>query len=282
MANKSFSIYSTKEDTVPGIHDRLLLEIGKTHLACIDTNEHKKTVSTFELFNFTENETADFSRLFSSISSASKLLAKPYPETIIFINNEQSLLVPIFKFNTEIAEDYLNVVFGEDPFSAIHFDHLPIEPGMMNVYRVQQTLLNILHTNFTKVTFRHTYSNIIKTIISDIFTYPSECIYIQFYNTFLIVTVAKDEKLQLIQSFMYEAPEDVLYCLLNITERFDLNREKLILEISGMIDLHFTLYRDLITYFKNVAVQNVDTSKFNLDIKEYPLHYFTPFFNLAL
>lgn len=282
MSNKSFSIYSSKEDVMADIHDRLLLEVGRTHIACIHTNDHKKNVSAFELFNFNENEAADFSKLFTAISSESKLLTKSYPATVVFINNEFSLLVPIFKFNTDIAADYLNVIFGEDSLSAIHFDHLPIEPGMMNAYRVQESLLNFLQNNFTKVTFRHTYSNIIKTIVSDILAYPSECIYIQFYNTFLIATVAKDEKLQLIQSFMYQAPEDVLYHLLNISDRFELNRETVILEISGMIDLHYTLYRDLITYFRHVEVQNVHTSKVLPDIKEYPLHYFTPFFNLAL
>ena len=186
------------------------------------------------------------------------------------------------KFNTDIAVNYLDLIFGEDPFSAIHFDHLPIEPGMMNAYRIQESLLIFFQQNFKKVTFRHTYSNIIKTIVSDILAYPLQCIYIQFYNTFIVVTVAKDEKLQLIQSFKYDTPEDVLYHLLNISERFELDRESVILEISGMIDLHYTLYRDLITYFRHVEVQNVHPEKLALDIKEYPLHYFTPFFNLAL
>ena len=282
MPNKSFSIYSQKEEATTDMYDRLFLEIGKTHIACINTNEHKKVISAFELFNYNESEAADFSKLIGAISLESKLLTRSYPATVVFINNESSLLVPIFKFSAEIAADYLNIMFGEDTLSATHFEHLPIEPGMMNVYRVSENLLKVLHQNFTKVTFRHTYSNIVKTIVSDILSYPSECVYIQFYNTFLIVTVAKDEKLQLIQSFTYEAPEDVLYYLLSITEQFALDREKLILEISGMIDLHYVLYRYLITYFRHVEVQNVHTSKLLIDIKEYPLHYFTPFFNLAL
>ena len=282
MSNKSFSIYSPDSGKVSDVHDRLLIEVGKTHVACINTNDHKKSISAFELFHFNENEAADFSKLFARLSAESELLDKSYPATQVFINNESSLLVPVFKFNTEIAADYFNVIFGEDPGSAVHFDHLPIEPGMMNVYRVAENLIGFLQDNFQKVSFRHTYSNIIKTIVSDISAYPAECIYIQFYNTFLIVSVAKDEKLQLIQSFTYQTPEDILYHLLNIAERFELNRERVILEISGMIDLHFTLYRDLITYFKHVEVQNVHTVKLMLDIKEYPLHYFTPFFNLAI
>lgn len=282
MANKSFSIYRAKEDTAADLDDRLVLEVGKTHIACLTKKEHKKTISAFELFSFTENESTDFSKLFKAISADSKLLTKPYPAAQVFINNDTSLMVPIFKFNTDIASAYLDLIFGDDPFSKIQFEHLPIEPGMMNVYRVREDLLNILQQNLPKVTFKHTWSNVIKTIVSDIYEFPSECIYIQFYNTSLIATVVKDEKLHLIQSYTYGSPDDILYYLLNIAEQFRLNREGIILEISGMIDLHFTLYRDLITYFRHVEVQNVHNSKLLIDIKEYPLHYFTPFFNLAL
>src|SRR4051794_8573351 len=112
MANKSFSIYSSREDVVTDIHDQLLLEIGKTHIACIDTNDHKKTISAFELFNFTEKEAADFPKLFAAISADSKLLSNSFPATHIFINSELSILIPVLKFNTDIAVDYLNLIFG--------------------------------------------------------------------------------------------------------------------------------------------------------------------------
>ncbi|MEJ7681681.1 MAG: DUF3822 family protein [Segetibacter sp.] len=282
MPNKSFSIYNSDKDAIADIDDRLVLEVGRTHMACIIKKEHKKTISAFELFSFTENEAADFAKLFKAVAADSKLLAKSYPATQVFINNETSLLVPIFNFNNEIAVNYLDVVFGEDPISKIQFEHLPVEPGMMNVYRVQEDLLNILYGNLTKVTLKHTWSNIIKTVISNISSFPPEFIYIQFYNTSIIAVVMKDKKLQLIQSFIYEASEDVLYHLLNIAEQFKFNNDKLPLQISGLIDLNYTLYRELITYFRNVKVKNMDTSKLLPDIKEYPLHYFTPFFNLAL
>ncbi len=282
MPNKSFSIYNSKEDAIADTDERLVLEVGKTHIACIRKQEHKRTISAFELFTFTENEAADFPKLFKTVSADSKLLNNTYPATQVFINNEVSMLVPIFKFNIEIAADYLNVIFGEDFLSKIQFEHLPIEPGMINVYRVSEELMTTLHHHFTQVTFKHTYSNIVKTVVSNISAFPSEYIYIQFYNTFIIVTVLMNEKLQIIQSFIYQSPEDVLYNLLNITERFKLNTHRLTLQISGMIDLDFTLYRELITYFRQVKVQNVDPSKFLLNINEYPLHYFTPFFNLAL
>ncbi|HEX8277631.1 MAG TPA: DUF3822 family protein, partial [Segetibacter sp.] len=251
------------------------------HIACIKKKGNKR-ISAFELFNFTENEAADFTSLFKTISADSKLFNKAYSATQVFINNESSMLVPVFNFNTEIAADYLNVIFGEDPFSKVQFEHLPIEPGMMNVFRVPEELTTVLQHNLTQVTFEHTYSNVVKIVASDISAFPSGCIYIQFYNTSIIVTVVKNGKLQIIQSFIYETEEDVIYYLLNLTRLFELNTVDLSIQISGLIDLDLTLYKELIAYFKHVEVQNVNKSALLLDIKEHPLHYFTPFFNLSL
>jgi len=282
MANKSFSIYGLEEDTAADAADQLILEVGKTHIACLQKKGQKRSVSAFELFSFTENESADFSKLFKEVSIGSKLLDKQYQSAEVFVNNELSLLVPILKFNTEIAADYLDVVFGENFVSKIQFEHLPIDPGMMNIFRVAEDVFEFLSNNFTKVSIKHTWSNIVKTIIANIAIHSADCIYVQFYNTFIIVTVIKNVKLQIIQSFVYETPEDVIYHLLNITEQFQLNKSNVTLRISGMIDLNFTLYRDLITYYRHVEVQNVRLNDLMPDLKEYPLHYFTPFFNLAL
>lgn len=281
MPDKSFSIYSSEGEAIAVTEDRLVLEVGKTHIACIGKKGHKK-ITSFELFNFTEDEAADFTNLFKTISEDSQLINKAYPATHIFINNELSLLVPISNFNIEIAADYLDTIFGKDLFSRIQFDHLRLEPGMTNVYRVPEELISILQDNLNQVTFEHTYSNIVKSIVSNISASPSEFIYIQFYNTFIIVTVIKNQKLQIIQSFIYEEKEDVLYNLLNISKRFELNIDDLSIKISGMIDLDYILSKDLIAYFRRVEVQNVDKSALLLDIKEPPLHYFTPFFNLSL
>lgn len=281
MPNKSFSIYNSEGTSIPEIDDRLVIEVGKTHLACIVKNKNNKILA-FELFNFTENKAADFSKLFTAIAANSKLISKSYEAADIFINNELSILVPKAKFDQQIAADYIAVMFGEDTVSKLHFDHLPEETGIVNIYRVEDQLENVLNQHFSNITIKHSWSSLIKTIVSDIAASSSENMYIQFYNTFIVVTAVKERKLQIIQSFIYEAPEDVLYTLLNIAERFKFNKENLILQISGMIDLDFTLYKELTAYFTNVEVLDADIANVMPEIKEFPLHYFTPFFNLAL
>jgi hypothetical protein len=281
MPNKSFSIYDPKAGNATELNESLILEVGERHIACISKNKNKLTTA-FELFDYTENEAADFSGLFEIIAADSTVINQSYKTAEVFINNELSVLTPILNFNPEIAADYLTVMFGEDAGSKIQFEQLPAEPGIINIFRIKQHVSNVLQNYFANVTYRHTWSNIVKTVISDISAYPSECMYIQFYNTFIIAVVLTNRQVQIIQSFIKESPEDVLYILLNITENFALDKDNMVLQISGMIDLHFTLYRHLITYFRHVKVQNIDTSELPPQIKEYPLHYFTPFFNLAL
>jgi hypothetical protein len=281
MPNKSFSIYNSEKDSAPDQADRLVIEVGKTHVASILKNKNN-CISAFELFSFTESEAEDFSKLFTAIAANSKLISNSYDAADIFINNEFSVLIPIDKFEQRIAEDYIDVMFGEDLSGKMQIEHLSAVTGIINVYRIKEQLLKVLQQNFSNITLKHTWSNVIETIVSGIFASPAESIHAQFYNTSIVVAVMKDKKLQIIQSFMYEAPEDVLYALLNIAERFQLNKDRLVLQISGMIDLNFTLYTELIAYFPNVKALDANPLHLMLDIKEYPLHYFTPFFNLAL
>lgn len=281
MPNKSFSIYSSDDLTVED-NGQLVIEIAKSHMAFIVRKENKRSIAACEIFTFNEDEGYNLNELFANVSLQSKLISTQTPSASIYINNELCIPVPIFKFNKEIAAEYLNAVFGEDHFSKIQFEHLPVEPGIMNVYRVNEDHFSFLNQQFKKVSFHHVYSNIIRRLANITSGLPAQLITIQFYSTFMIVVVMKDGNLHLIQSFVYETPEDVLYYLLNITNQFQLYDASLTLQISGMIGLDFKLYRELITYFKEVIVENVNESDLLLNTGEHQLHYFTPFFNLAL
>jgi hypothetical protein len=281
MPNKRFSIFSSEGFTVEE-SDQLIIEIANSHLACVVTKDNKRVIAACELFTFTEGEVEKLHQLFTDISRDSKILSSTPASAKIYINNEFCIPVPIFKFSREIAAEYLNLVYGEDLSSKINFQHIPVEPGMMNVYRVKENVYNYLDQRFNKATFHHSYTNIIRRVTSNANLVSDEFIAVQFYDTFLIAAVMKNGVLQMIQTFVYETPEDVLYYLLNVTHRFELFSHTLTIKISGMIDLDFKLYRELITYFKKVIVENETVSASIPELGEHPLHYFTPFFNLAL
>lgn len=280
MPAKSFSIYN-HEKSGDDSSSNLILEIGNSHIAAVVARPYEKAVAGFELFTFGEREAADFETLFRNVSLNSALLQKTYSATQIYFNNEYSLPVPVSVFDKEIAVDYMNLMFGEDAGYTAKYDYVAISSDIVNVYRIPDDCLAVLHRTFPKITFQHSYSNIIKSVTTAASSYSTEFIAAQFYNTHFIVAVMKNKQLVLIRSFAYENPEDVLYHLLNICNQFELE-SNLTVQISGMVHPDFHLYRELIRYFKRVEVKNADTSRLLIDVNEYPLHYFTPFFNLAV
>lgn len=280
MSNKNLSIYS-ENDFIVEEKDQVIIELAKSHLACILLKENKTFIAGCELYTFSEEEGEKPDELLSTIFQQSKILSQHFERVKIFINNEFCLPVPIFKFNKEIAEDYLNVVFGDDNSSTTLFEHLPVDPGVMNVYRLSESYFKYLPRHFKKITFHHTYSNIIRRLSGKFSNIPSALIVVQFYNNFIIVAVMKEGHLHLIQTFAYETEDDVLYYLLNIVSQLTLPTESLKVKIAGMIDLDFKLYRELITYFKDVEVENFDDHRSLINVDKNQLHYYTPFFNLA-
>jgi hypothetical protein len=280
MATKAFGIYTSGGDSIKN-SDELVIEIGYDHMACMVKRVNKNAIANFELFTFNKEETSDFEELFSNVLVTSKMLDKSFANTHIYINNEFALPVPVFKFNKEIANDYLNVVFGEDTGAKKQFDHLDTEPDLMNVYRLPQEWFNIVNHHLMMVNVHHTFTSILRKVLKNA-TEGSPVIYVQFYYSNIIVVVMKGKELQFIQSFTYQSPEDVLYYLLNISQRFSVNTLDLSIRVSGIIDTHSGLYGELVKYFRNVSAENVDASNLLIDIHNHPAHYFTPFFNLAV
>jgi hypothetical protein len=280
MSTKTFGIYTSAGDDGIRNNDELIIEIGFSHIACVIKKRAKNAVAAFELFTHTKDEILDFEELFSSILVASKLLNRSFLNTHVYINTEFALLVPVFKFNKEVAADYLNVVFGEDADARKQFEHVDSSPDFMNVFRVPEKWLTTLNHHLLMVSVHHSYTSIIRGILANTANHSSAFIKVQFYTTHIIVVVLQKGELQFIQRFNYQSTDDVLYYLLNTVQRLNINNADLHMQISGMIDIQSGLYEQLVKYFNSVVVENPDDNNFLIDVGQHPAHYFTPFVNL--
>lgn len=281
MSKKTFGIYTSGDNAIKN-NDELIIEIGNSHLACIVKKGSKDLIAAFELFTFEKEEIADFEELFSVVLNDSQLIDKTFANTRIYINNEFSLLVPVFKFNKEISTEYLNIVFGEDQSAKKQFEHLDTNPDLMNVFRMPQEWFNILNHHLMSVSVHHSYSKIVRRAFTTFANTTAPVIKVQFYPTHLIVVVMKGSVLHFIQSFTYQSSEDILYYLLNISQRFEVNTNDLSMQVSGIIDFTSSFYHDLVKYFKSITVEDIDRNHIAIDTGHHPSYYFTPFFNLAV
>lgn len=281
MVTKSFGIFNGDNDKIVEDGDNLIIEVGKSHIALMLTRQETSAIAAFELFTFTENEAAP-DNLFSAIGKTSNLLNYTFASVNVFVNHEVCLPVPAAKFSENSAEDYLTAIFGEAQQVTTLNDKDAAHPEIVNLYRVPQEILEVLHNRFTNVKIHHTWSNVLKMMRAKELLSSKHLMHIQFYNTYFILVIVKDGMLQLIQVFIYENPDDVLYQMLNVATQFDLSTAEVDLSINGLIDPNYKLFRELTNYFINIVADKADLTNVLIDVSEYPRHYFTPFFNLAL
>ena len=95
----------------------------------------------------------------------------------------------------------------------------------------------------------------------------------------MVVSLIKNGKHQLINSFNYHTPEDVSYILLNICHHFDINNIKL--EISGLLEVNSSLYNEIYKFFTDIEFTKLLTeATYSEEITSFPSHYFNNIFTI--
>ena len=282
MANKSFSIFLQDPPNTVSDGDRLIIEIGKSHAVCMHISHAGHAVMAFELFTFPEAELMSIDRLFTDISTGSQLLNNKFDSVDVFINNEFCVAVPAQKFEESLATDFLHVAHGAMDNMVVMHSKIGPNASLVNVFGVPVNLIKELENRFRHFHVHHTWANILKILDNRNYQHVPCFMYVQFYNTYFVAVVIKNGKLQFIQNFIYDSPEDVLYQLLNITNQLNLDATELQLEVCGIIDANFKLFRELTSYFKNIVSNKPSIANVLINVEEYPGHYFSPFFNLAI
>lgn len=279
MANKIYCIYAN-EPYHPEESDHLIIETGDNHI-CLVIRSRAETVQALEWFTYTDEESQNPDQLFKEFLDASALLGKNYASITLFINNDYSVLIPSGLFKEELVEDYLNAALGQGIGYLTGYDKLLENKGPVNVYRYKTIMSNYLKEHITVSKTWHAYSRMLeKWLLSK--NKPDQLMNVVFYEESFVVAVFDKGQLQVMRCYEYKVAEDVVYHWMNLVNQLGLNADELIISLSGVIDIPSALHTVLLKYFKNVTIETIDWRKINLTGKQYPLHYFTPLFNLAV
>ncbi|MCY7422166.1 MAG: DUF3822 family protein [Chitinophagaceae bacterium] len=279
MANKIFSIYSN-ENYQPEESDHLIIETGNNHI-CLVVKSRAENVNALEWFTYTDEENQNLDNLFREFVDVSALLGKTYASTTLFINNDCNVLIPSAFFKADLIDDYLYAALGECFGYSTGYDRFPDSKGPVNVYRFKTSTTNYIKDRFEISQTQHTYSRLLEKWLL-LKNKPDVLMNIIFYEGFFLLAVFEKGALQIMHAFPYQVAEDVVYHWLNLVKQLGLNSNELIIRISGVIDIPSALHSMLLKYFKNVTIETIQLGKINLTCNQYPLHYFTPLFNLAI
>lgn len=270
--NSSFIIQPSEINTHTA---NLYIEISSHGLSYIILDN--KSFVALATYNFKEGTTDEIAAGFiHELMADQPALKEKFGQVAIIYGYPQSVLVPK-EFMSEVeSKAMLDLVFGDVRDSIIR-NELMRGHLIYNVYSVPALVDSILSHYFPTATFHHLFSllpNAIKVAGSHLY-----CI---FHTGYLTVMLHKEEKLQVIQTFTYQAPDDVSYHLLNICNSFGAGIQEVSVHLSGVIDVNSTLYSEIYKYFSKAYFDGLPNEyKYTDEIKSYPAHYFSHLFGVA-
>ncbi|MEP7255916.1 MAG: DUF3822 family protein [Ferruginibacter sp.] len=271
--NPSFNIQSA------GIYTdsaQLFIEAGPMGIsfAILNTGDCFQAVVTYSFSN-KMNEPKQCEKI-KEILLHDELLQKPFAKTHIIWSYPESILVPPNLVDAENNNDMLNLVYGDAPKGVIKSDFL-YKHNLHNVYRVPETVRESVEAKFPYATQTHQYSLLVNRE-----TNGGDELFVVFYTSSLTLMLLKEGHLQVIQNFAFSSPEDTAYHLLNVCKSFDVQPNKVILHISGMIDEKSNLYAAIYKYFLHIEFDKLPGNyTYAEEIKDHPPHFFSHLFALA-
>lgn len=203
-----------------------------------------------------------------------EFLCGAFKKVMIVYSFPESVLIPFSLYDNEQNATVLNLVHGDLNASDHMLTDVITPASLYNVFRVPETLYSFIQAKFPDARSQHQYSVLLEENAAD-----RNKIAVIFYTGKMVVSVIKNGKYQLINSFNYQTAEDVAYSLLNICKQFELeNRD---IEISGLLEKKSALYKEIYKYFDTIELTPLPENKnFINEIVEHPAHYFSHIFAL--
>lgn len=183
-----------------------------------------------------------------------------------------SFLTPL-KYSSD-ADTLLELTY-DMPGQAFFRDHIN-DWQLVNSYSMHADVHEIINTYYPEAKYLHEYTPALKNSIS---SDGRDKIFIHFTTQFFRVLVRKGAHIELVQTYAYKTPLDVVYYLLKIVSEIGVDQSEVAIILSGLVEEASALYTEIRNYFLHISFY--DHTGVSLPDNEYPKHFFASTSNLA-
>lgn len=253
---------------------KLCIEVGSNFYSYCISDQSGKEVHDFASFETVSP--VDASTL-QSLFHYPQISQLNFVDVVLIHNRRELAMVPAVFHQPDINATVLQTIHGDVEDWIIYEDDVH-QWELFTIYGWDPSIVECVAERFPQVRFVQFTTGALRSLFKSISIEKEQVIKLYFYQKEMISIVLKDSQLQLAQSFHFETPQDVMYHLLNLVERLKLDLATVILEVSGLIDVHSETWSELNKFF--VEVQLDEPSNMPTDINPaevLPAHYYTPF-----
>lgn len=280
MLKPAFEI-SIDQERLPQLQQAtLMLEICEKQLTCIWINRQEKELLQLKQFHLSNQGDETVASLFEEMIGRTDLGLSQAAEAMVVYNFPDAVLVPAELFNAETARPLSEWVHGSAHKGLLLHEKIRNQE-VQNIYRVPRELHSLVQKNFSAGRYWHAYSLLgSKQPVSD---QPAAFqLKVLMYSDQFLVIGFRNDKLQCIQTYGYQVPEDVAYYLLGICTEYKADPAEVELIIGGLIDAESALFNEINRYFHTPRWLDADMRIRQDQENPFPVHYFSPLVEMAL
>jgi hypothetical protein len=277
MMKPSFDIIQQETGPAELLQYLLLIEVSEHMFTYMYFNRSESKLLALRSYSIESHPEKPAAEIIAEILAGDEWLQGKPAETVFVYAYPESNLVPDELFTDGIQQHITNLVYGTVSRGQVFEEQLS-DWQMHNVYRVPREISGFLKDQFPNAKHLHVYSAWLRSVAD-----RHDAIYVNFYPDHFMTMAIKESKLQIIQSFAYQTPEDVVYYLLALAKQSSMDPHAVPLMVEGLIDEQSSLFAEIKKYIRDIQLRSpsplIDTGDL---LNEYPQHYFTPILNLAL
>jgi len=191
------------------------------------------------------------------------------------LHTQASILIPENHYNPSLNDDLLEQLCGEQEGVRTVIEPIP-SMQIQHIYYMPLWWENLIRKTYPDVQFRHSSTLQLKTI------HTGNYLKLIIYHENVKLILFKESQLQMIHSFPYETPDDVLYHILNSLKHAEILKDAISVSLAGMVDRDSALFEKLVQYLPHIEFQNLPEGIMRSEgISAYPEHFFAHLMQFA-
>lgn len=253
----------------------LICEAGSDGFSYVIKNEESNEFVALAVYHFSSHYASENSSpVLKEIFKNENLLSEHFKKVFIIYSYPESVLIPFEMYDSQKNSSILNMIHGDFTENDAEQSDVIVDIKAYNVYRIPSQLKNEIESQFPSAECLHQYSALAKNLSAD-----GNRLSVIFYPNKIVLSLRKDGKLLLVNSFLYKTAEDVSYILLNASQQFEM--ENVMVEASGLVEENSGLYKEIYKYFEHVSFATMPAGINMPDgVAIYPPHFFSHFFTI--
>ncbi len=271
--------FGNPEQALASAGSQLIIEVSTQSLNYILFKKYPTELLLLRQYRLYTTGDRTVCDVIGEVAEGDELITQHAGDALIVYNFPEANLIPARYYHESTNQSADRIVHGEHNGEMIFGEEVK-NLQMHNVYRVPRQIHSFLKNKFQGSRYWHIYTLL---LLSEAASGNKNVIRAVFYHDNFIAAFYLDDKLQLIQTFSYQTPEDVAYYLLLLCRQFNMQQQNMDLVVSGLIDCQSALYSELLKYFSNVQEDSIPEGiAVDKLAEEFPAHYFSSLLKMSL